>query len=66
MIELVRHSVAQEVLVYPQVKSKVSEAEAERARKEHAAAEEHCTGWRSSIPTTRFADLDHVLAVEDV
>src|SRR4051795_5700521 len=39
-IELVRHSVAEEVLVYPQVDAKVSAEEAERARKEHAEAEE--------------------------
>src|SRR4051795_13257057 len=39
-IELVRHSVAEEVLVYPQVAKKVSEEEAERARHEHAEAEE--------------------------
>jgi hemerythrin-like domain-containing protein len=39
-IELVRHSVAEEVLVYPQVEDKVSADEAEHARKEHAEAEE--------------------------
>jgi hemerythrin superfamily protein len=39
-IELVRHSVAEEVLVYPQVEDKVSAEEAEHARKEHADAEE--------------------------
>src|SRR3954470_774971 len=39
-IELVRHSVAEEVLVYPQVEEKVSAEEAEHARKEHAEAEE--------------------------
>ncbi len=39
-IELVRHSVAEEVLVYPKVEDKVSAAEAEHARKEHAEAEE--------------------------
>ena len=39
-IELVRHSVAEEVLVYPQVEKKVSAEEAERAKKEHAEAEE--------------------------
>ena len=38
-IELVRHSVAEEVLVYPQVEEKVSEEEAEHAREEHAQAE---------------------------
>jgi iron-sulfur cluster repair protein YtfE (RIC family) len=39
-IELVRHSVAEEVLVYPQVEDKVSAEEAQHARKEHAEAEE--------------------------
>src|SRR5207302_11147956 len=39
-IELVRHSVAEEVLVYPQVEKKVSAEEARHARKEHAEAEE--------------------------
>jgi hemerythrin-like domain-containing protein len=39
-IELVRHSVAEEVLVYPQVEGKVGEEEVEHAREEHAEAEE--------------------------
>ena len=39
-IELVRHSVAEEVLVYPLVEDKVSAEEAEHAREEHAEAEE--------------------------
>jgi hemerythrin superfamily protein len=39
-IELVRHSVAEEVLVYPQVDQKVSAEEAQHAREEHAEAEE--------------------------
>jgi hemerythrin-like domain-containing protein len=39
-IELVRHSVAEEVLVYPQVEKHVSADEAEHAREEHAEAEE--------------------------
>jgi hemerythrin superfamily protein len=39
-IELVRHSVAEEAEVYPAVKDKVSEKEAEQARKEHAEAEQ--------------------------
>jgi hemerythrin superfamily protein len=38
-IELVRHSVAEEVLVYPQVEKKVSPEEVEHAREEHAEAE---------------------------
>ena len=39
-IELVRHAVAEEVVVYPAVKEKVSEEEAERAKQEHAEAEQ--------------------------
>jgi hemerythrin superfamily protein len=39
-IELVRHSVAEEVLVYPKVEDEVSEEEVEHAREEHAEAEE--------------------------
>ena len=39
-IELVRHSVAEEALVYPRVEKEVSAEEAERAKKEHAEAEE--------------------------
>jgi hypothetical protein len=39
-IELVRHSVAEEVLVYPSVEDKVSAEEVEHAREEHAEAEE--------------------------
>jgi hypothetical protein len=39
-IELVRHSVAEEVLVYPPVEDKVSAEEADHAREEHAEAEE--------------------------
>jgi hemerythrin superfamily protein len=40
VIELVRHAVAEEVVVYPAVEDKVSAAEAERAKREHAEAEE--------------------------
>ena len=39
-IELVRHSVAEEVLVYPKVAKQVSKEEVEHAREEHAEAEE--------------------------
>jgi hemerythrin superfamily protein len=40
VLELVRHSVAEEVLVYPEVEERVSAEEAEHAREEHAEAEE--------------------------
>ena len=39
-IELVRHSVAEEVIVYPEVEKEVSAEEVEHAREEHAEAEE--------------------------
>ncbi|MDQ1730555.1 MAG: hypothetical protein QOK10_714 [Pseudonocardiales bacterium] len=39
-IELVRHSVAEEAEVYPRVKERVSEQEAEHAKQEHAEAEQ--------------------------
>jgi hemerythrin superfamily protein len=39
-IELVRHSVAEEVLVYPKVEDKVGREEVEHAREEHAKAEQ--------------------------
>ena len=39
-IELVRHSVAEEVIVYPRVSDKVSKEEVEHAREEHKEAEE--------------------------
>jgi hemerythrin superfamily protein len=39
-IELVRHSVAEEAEVYPRVAERVSETEADRAKHEHAEAEE--------------------------
>jgi hemerythrin-like domain-containing protein len=39
-IELVRHSVAEEVIVYPEVEDRVSKEEVEHAREEHAEAEE--------------------------
>ena len=39
-IELVRHSVAEEVLVYPRVEDKIDADEVEHAREEHAEAEE--------------------------
>ena len=39
-IELIRHAVAEEAEVYPAVQDKLTKKEAERARKEHAEAEE--------------------------
>ena len=39
-IELVRHSVAEEVIVYPKVEAKVSTEEVEHAREEHKEAEQ--------------------------
>ena len=52
-IELVRHSVAEEVLVYPQVEKKVSADEAGRAKKEHAEAEETLAAAGGAGPRRR-------------
>src|SRR3954463_14030890 len=49
-IELVRHSVAEEVLVYPQVEDKVSAEEADHAREEHAEAEETLHRPHPNVP----------------
>ena len=55
-IELVRHSVAEEVLVYPQVEKKVSAQEVEHARKEHAEAEETLHRLEKLDPDDRAFD----------
>jgi hypothetical protein len=52
-IELVRHSVAEEVLVYPKVEDKVSAEEVEHARKAHAEAEETLHGPEKLTPRNR-------------
>src|SRR2546421_12120474 len=49
-IELVRHSVAEEVLVYPMVEDKVSAEEADHAREEHAEAEETLHRPHPNVP----------------
>ena len=54
-IELVRHSVAEEVLVYPAVTEKISEDEARHAREEHAEAEETLAALEKLDPTTPSA-----------
>jgi hemerythrin-like domain-containing protein len=51
-IELVRQSVAEEVLVYPQVESKVSAEEANQAKQEHPRLRRRCSGWKASTRTT--------------
>jgi hemerythrin superfamily protein len=58
--ELVRHSVAEEVLVYPEVESKVSKEEVEHAREEHAEAEETLARLEKLDPED--AEFDDALA----
>jgi hemerythrin superfamily protein len=60
-IELVRHSVAEEAEVYPRVKERVSDAEAERAKQEHAEAEVTMKRLESLQPGD--ATFDQQLAV---
>src|SRR5918998_1303787 len=73
-IELVRHSVAEEVLVYPRVEKKVSAEEAEHAREEHAEAEEtlhRLENLDADDPafddelTTLMAEIRHHIADEE-
>src|ERR671916_440310 len=73
-IELVRHSVAEEVLVYPPVEDKVSAEEAEHAREEHAEAEEtlhRLENLDADDPafddelTTLMAEIRHHIADEE-
>jgi hemerythrin superfamily protein len=59
-IELVRHSVAEEAEVYPRVKDKISEQEAEQAKREHAEAEETMKRLESLQPGD--PDFDQQLA----
>src|SRR3954465_3251198 len=59
-IELVRHSVAEEVIVYPTVEDKVSKEEADHAREEHAEAEETLQRLEKLDPDD--ADFDDGLA----
>jgi hemerythrin-like domain-containing protein len=73
-IELVRHSVAEEVIVYPTVSKKVSEEEVEHARKEHAEAEETMAKLEKLDPSdpgfddeldTLMAEIRHHISDEE-
>ncbi len=50
IIELVRHSVAEETEVYPRVQERINAAEAEQAKHEHAEAEETMKRLDSMAP----------------
>jgi hemerythrin superfamily protein len=75
-IELVRHAVAEETQVYPVVKQKVSEEEAERAKREHAEAEKTMkqlerldpedTGFDDELATLMREIREHVAEEEGV
>lgn len=75
VIELVRHAVAEEAAVYPKVKEKVSEAEAERAKQEHAEAEATMKrleklspqdpGFEAELQTLMTEIREHVTAEEN-
>ena len=65
-IELVRHSVAEEVIVYPEVEDKVSEDEAEHAREEHAEAEETLKRLEKLDPDDAAFDEELATLMEEV
>src|SRR5215210_8446840 len=64
-IELVRHSVAEEVLVYPEVDRKVSKEEADHAREEHAEAEETLQKLDADELATLMAEIRHHIEDEE-
>jgi hemerythrin-like domain-containing protein len=73
-IELIRHAVAEEAEVYPAVQDKLTKKEAERARKEHAEAEETMkrlerlepedSGFEAELSTLMREIRDHVAEEE--
>jgi hemerythrin superfamily protein len=65
-IELVKHSVAEEAEVYPAVKSKVSEAEAQRAWGEHAQAKETMKRLERLVPGDREFDTELAILMRQI
>lgn len=57
-IELVRHSVAEEVIVYPRVASKISQDQVDHAREEHKEAEETMARLEKLDPTDASFDAE--------
>ncbi len=66
VIELVRHSVAEEAEVYPAVKDKVSEAEAERAKQEHAEAEQQMKRLEQLDPEDASFDAELATLMREI
>jgi hemerythrin superfamily protein len=65
-IELVRHSVAEEAEVYPRVKERVSDAEAERAKQEHAEAEITMKRLESLQPGDAMFDQQLAVLMQEI
>lgn len=65
-IELVRHTVAEEADVYPEVKKKVSDTEAERAKHEHAEAEETMKRLESLRPGDPKFDAELMTLMREI
>lgn len=66
VIELVKHSVAEEAEVYPAVKRKVSASEAERAKHEHAEAEQTMKRLESLDPDDPQFDAELALLMHEI
>jgi hemerythrin superfamily protein len=65
-IELVRHSVAEEAEVYPKVKERISEQEAEQAKHEHAEAELTMKRLESLRPGDRVFDEQLATLMQEI
>jgi hemerythrin superfamily protein len=65
-IELVRHSVAEEAEVYPRVKERVSDEEAERAKQEHAEAERTMKRLESLSPDDAMFDRQLATLMQEI
>ncbi len=66
VMELVKHSVAEEAEVYPAVKRKVSNTEAERAKHEHAEAEETMKRLEGLAPDDPQFDAELALLMHEI
>ena len=65
-IELVRHSVAEEAEVYPAVQDKLTKREAERARKEHAEAEQTMKRLEGLEPEDEGFDAELATLIREI
>lgn len=66
IIELVRHSVAEEVIVYPGVADRIGREEAEHAKEEHAEAEQTMARLQGLDPTDAAFDEELSTLMDEI